>query len=314
MKKENGYFKSADEKNNIHYIIWNPEQGKPIAVIQLIHGMIEHIDRYDEFARFLTSQNIAVIGHDLLGHGRTALNNDDLGFFAYRNGNKYNNTDINTMHEICMEKFPDNQYFILGHSMGSLLLRQYLHSYPHSKLSGAIIMGTTHPNVNTIRFGIAVSDSLCKIYGARHRSRFLTKLSLGSNNHTFKEENDNKSWLTSDPLERKKNADDPFCNFLFTASAFRDMFENVYSLHLSKNLSKMNKKLPILITSGTMDPVGGYSKEVEKVYNSYKIMNFNDLTIKLWKGLRHEILHEKIKNKVFEYIYSWMLEHMEDNK
>jgi len=310
MKKESGFFKSSDEKNNIYYVIWEPDDCEPVAVLQIIHGMIEHIGRYEELARFLTSHKIAVIGNDMLGHGNTAANKKDLGFFAYKNGNKILMNDAYTVHTIGLKKFPNSKHFLLGHSMGSFIVRQFLYTYPHSDISGALIIGTAQSSPNILRLARLLADSYCKTFGGRHRSKLICALTIGKKRRIFKNENNIFASMTTDNKEIEKLKNDEFCNFFFTVSGYRDMFDGIANLYLPKNLSRVSKKIPILISSGSMDPIGSFGVEPERVYNQYKKLGVEDITLKLWRGLRHDIIHEKNKENVYKYLYSWINNHI----
>lgn len=306
MKKEEGYLPSNNEQTNLHYVVWTPAEKKPKAVLQIIHGMCEHIERYDRFAKYLNDNGIAVIGHDILGHGKSVISKENLGYFAPKHGNKYNILDIKMIHDIGRELFPESSYFIFGHSMGSFLLRQYLHTYRNSSLSGAIIAGTGHETRNTIKFAGLLANSLCKLHGKRYRSKLLFDLTLGNKNRAFVDENSKYAWLSGNKKERLKYEEDPLCHFIFTASAYRDMFYGISTLYFPKNLAKMDKNLPILLTGGTMDPIGNYGVDIEKVYDSYKAYSFKDVSLKLWRGMRHEILNETNYLAVYDYICKWI--------
>lgn len=306
MIKETGFFTSSNEKVQIHYNIWLPDECKPYAVLQIVHGMAEHSQRYEAFAEYLADKGCVVIAHDILGHGLSVQSKSDFGFFSNTNGNKHNINDINTLHTIAVDRFPNAAHFILGHSMGSLLLRQYLYTYNKANISGAIIMGTAHEPWPLVKAGYFVSYILGKLHGKRYRSRFLHNLTLGNKNTAFLSENSKYSWLTSDKNAQAVYENDPLSGFIFTVGAYKDMFRGINSLYYPKNLFKISKKLSLLITSGTMDPIGGYGAGVNKVYNSFKSLGFDDLTIKLWRGMRHEILNEVNKLKVYEYIYEWV--------
>lgn len=138
--KNEFYYPSKDGTTQIHAIEWIPD-GKVAAVLQMCHGMVEHIDRYDEFARFLAEKGYYVVGHDHLGHGKSVTSKDKLGFFHESKGNTYVIGDIHHLRKITKKKYKDVPYFMLGHSMGSFLLRQYLGLYGDG-ISGAIVMGT----------------------------------------------------------------------------------------------------------------------------------------------------------------------------
>lgn len=314
MKKESGFFKSSDEKNNIYYVIWEPDDCEPVAVLQIAHGMVEHIERYKEFARFLTSHKIAVIGNDMLGHGNTVARKEDFGFFAYKNGNKFLLSDAYTMHTIGLRKFPHSKHFLLGHSMGSFIVRQFLYTYPHSDLYGALIIGTAHDSLNFLRLARLLADSYCKTFGSRYRSKFMCASTLGKKSKIFRKENSIFASMTTDIQERESLKNDKFCKFLFTAAGYRDMLDGILNLYLPKNLSRINKKIPILISSGSMDPIGSFGIEPERVYKQYKKLGVENVTLKLWRGLRHDIIHEKNKEDVYKYIYSWVNDCMKNKE
>ena len=124
MKREFQY-PSRDGVTQIHAIEWEPE-GEIHAVMQLCHGMVEFIDRYDAFAKYLNEHGIYVVGHDHLGHGKSVQNEEYYGYFHKTNGNEYVIGDIHKLREITQKKYPDKPYFMLGHSMGSFLIRQYM--------------------------------------------------------------------------------------------------------------------------------------------------------------------------------------------
>ena len=140
MTKEKQFsFLSKDGKTKIHAVKWMPESGEYRAVLQITHGMVEYIERYKPFAEFLNDQGVLVVGHDHLGHGKSIQKEADLGYFDERKGNQYVIGDIYQLQEMTRKKYPDVPYFMLGHSMGSFLLRQYLTMYAGG-LAGVIIM------------------------------------------------------------------------------------------------------------------------------------------------------------------------------
>ena len=138
--KHEFYYTSRDSVTKIHAIEWIPD-GEVKGILQICHGMVEYIDRYDEFAKFMSGHGYYVVGHDHLGHGKSIQTEADLGYFDERKGNQYVIGDIYQLQEMTKKKYPDVPYFMLGHSMGSFLLRQYLTMYAGG-LSGAVIMGT----------------------------------------------------------------------------------------------------------------------------------------------------------------------------
>lgn len=303
MKKEEFSYPSSDGKTAIHAIRWIPEEG-PKAVLQIVHGMTEYVDRYDRFARFLADNGFLVVGNDHLGHGQSVTAEDRLGFFAEEDGNKKVLSDIHRLHEITAAAYSDKPYFMLGHSMGSFLCRQYAAEHGNT-LSGAIIMGTGMQPAAVTAFG----KELCRLIAGRkgwdHRSGMVDRIATGSYNKKF-EGNTGYEWLSTDREHVAKYAKDPLCTYMFTVNGYYNMFDSIYKLAGKSYVEGMPKDLPVLFVSGADDPVGDYGKAVQKVYDSFRKMGMKDVALILYPGDRHEILSEKDKETVDRDILSWM--------
>ncbi len=304
IKKENFNFLSSDNKTKINACKWYKEDAKYKAIVEINHGMIEYIDRYDDFAEYLAENDFLVIGHDHLGHGNSIESDQDLGYF----GKHPSNLVITDMYKLRKKFFKEDiPYFILGHSMGSYMLRKYL-SIHGNDLSGAIIMGTGYiPKVVTfIAKTIAHIEAL--FLGWRHRSKLLQKLSYDKyyKRYTLDGSDLNNSWLTKDKEKVKKYYSDPKSTYIFTDNGYLGLFEAVDFSCRKKNIDKIPKDLPILFVSGKDDPVGQNGKGVEKVYNLFKKQNIQDVEIKLYENDRHEILNETDNKVVYKDILDWI--------
>lgn len=220
--REDFTYPSSDGKNMIHGIRWTPED-KPIAVLQIVHGMVEFIARYEEFAEYLTRQGFAVVGEDHLGHGESAMSEEDLGYFG-KGGNGFLMEDIHQLRKMTTEQWPDIPYFMLGHSMGSFLLRQYLvegEKAPYAEgLSGAIVMGTGWQPDIALKLGTTLSGFVEMFRGDRHRSRLIEKMALGSNNRKIKNPRTKDDWLSKDTDVVDAYEENPLCQFHFTVNAY----------------------------------------------------------------------------------------------
>ena len=168
-EKKEFNFPSSDGQTEIHSVVWLPESGKPRAVLQIAHGMMEFIERYEEFAEFMTKHGFLVAGHDHLGHGKSLCDREDLGYIAEKNGSGCLTADMHRLRIIAQKHNPDLPYFMLGHSMGSYLLRQYLTVHGEG-LAGALILGTGSVPDGIVLFGMALAEALAKARGWRHRS------------------------------------------------------------------------------------------------------------------------------------------------
>ena len=306
IKKEKFEFTSIDNKTMINAFKWIPEK-KPKAVIQLIHGMVEYIDRYDEFARFLANKGFLVVGHDHLGHGDSVNSNDDYGYF----GDNPCDLLIKDIHKI-REMFDDDlPYIMIGHSMGSFLLRTYLSLYGKG-VDGAIIIGTGYvPSIATY-FGMAVAHIEGFFLGKKHRSKLLVKLSSDKNYKKFCSDGSNleDSWLTKDTKIVKDYFNNSKCQFIFTDNGYLGLFKAINYCCKKKNINKIPKNLSILFASGSCDPVGGMEKGVKKVFKLFEESKIMDVTLKLYPNDRHEILNETDRVIVYNDILKWINHHI----
>lgn len=303
MKKYTEKIASTDSKNNLNVIIWETEK-EPIGVLQIVHGMAEYIDRYDNFAKYMTEHGFNVIGHDHLGHGYSVSNEHDYGFFAEENGDKIIIEDMHSVTQYAREKWEELPNFILGHSMGSFCLRQYLTKYSND-VFGAIIMGTGWIPSAAALLGKTIATNTCKSKGSHTVNPLLIKLTLEPYNKPFAPARTNCDWLSRDEKQVDLYVNDKLCGFDFTAGAYKDFFTVLEKIAKNRQLIGMRKSLPILITSGSVDPVGG-KKACEKLNAQYKRCGIDDVTLKLWENDRHEILNELDKSDVYDYIYNWL--------
>lgn len=303
MKKYTEKIASKDSKNDLNVIIWETEK-EPIGVLQIVHGMAEYIDRYDNFAKYMTEHGFNVIGHDHLGHGHSVSDEHDYGFFAEENGDKIIIEDMHSVTQYAREKWEELPNFILGHSMGSFCLRQYLTKYSND-VFGAIIMGTGWIPSAAALLGKTIATNTCKSKGSHTVNPLLIKLTLEPYNKPFAPARTNCDWLSRDEKQVDLYVNDKLCGFDFTAGAYKDFFTILEKIAKNRQLIGMRKSLPILITSGSVDPVGG-KKACEKLNAQYKRCGINDVTLKLWENDRHEILNELDKSDVYRYICTWL--------
>lgn len=302
MKKEEMTIPSTDEKTELHVITWAPDE-EPKAVVQLVHGMAEYMERYDEFARYLTTRGYAVIGHDHLGHGKSVTDPSKLGFFAEENGDKIVILDMYGVTQLAGRLWPDKPVFILGHSMGSFLVRRYITRYSDD-IAGAVVMGTGDQPAAASAFGLAIANSKKKRHGNMYISSTLDKMALGNNNKPFRPNRTPVDWLSVNEENVDRYMADELCGFSFTVSAYADFFKVLQDLAHNADVEKLSHGLPVLITSGELDPVGG-EKACKAVLAKYKGLGMEDVTLKLYPGDRHEILNENDREQVYEDLGDW---------
>ncbi len=297
-------FPSSDGKNTIYAEIYTPKESLPKGIVQLVHGMIDYTGRYRELADNLTANGYILAGHHHLGHGRTAATPDDLGYFADRDGYKYVIEDVHKMNRYLHDTFPSLSVYLLGHSMGSFISRLYAAEHPHG-IDGFIIHGTAGPNP-LCGMGRLLAGAVKGLKGPRHRSSLISGMAFGSYNKRFPKEEGHNAWLTRDPetvADRDSNA---YTSFEFTVSAYIDLFRLLSGCNSKQWYRKYPKKLPTLIMSGTMDPVGNYGKGPKHVYKQLLIKGVDRIELKLYEGARHELFNETNREEVYRDIVSWL--------
>lgn len=312
MKKTELYIKSTNNVNNLHIIIWEPKEIN--AIVQISHGMIEYIDRYDRFAKFLNSKGILVVGNDHLGHGLSVKDDDELGYFTT---NKKSATLVEDLYKITQEiksKYGyEVPYFVLGHSMGSFIIRRYIMTYG-DKIDGCIIVGTGSQSGIILKSGQIVLKILKAFKGDKFRSRLVEKMAFGAYNKKFKPVNTKSDWISRDKEIVNKYINDRYCTFLFTLNGYEVLFDMLEFIQKPINISKIPKQLPLFFVSGDMDPVGNYGKAVKRIYEIYKINKIEDIDIKLYKDYRHEVLNELGYENVYKDIYNWIEERIKNTQ
>ena len=298
------YFNSSTGKNKIHARMCVPD-AEPRAIVQIIHGIAEYIDRYDEFMSFLADNGIIAVGTDHLGHGKSIESEEQTGFFAYDNGWDYVVRDEEVLRLAMHENYPELPIIVFGHSMGSFMARTLLIRYPDA-FNAAIISGTGNQGAALVNGGLIMGNLVTGLKGAHHYSKFLNNLAFGSYNKIYDNPKTEYDWLSRDEANVQKYIDDPLCGFIPSCSLFRDMMTGVKFITNKKNLTAMNKDMPVYFMSGDMDPVGECGKGVQKAYNNFLEAGMKDVSIKLYPGGRHEMLNEINKDEVYTDILAWL--------
>ena len=246
-KEEQMTYLSANGTTKIHAVKWMPEDGKYKAILQITHGMIEYIERYHEFAEYLTERGFMVVGHDHLGHGASVKDETEWGYFA-ENPSDTLVADMHSLRTTVQGENPGIPYFMMGHSKGSYMLRKYLCLHGEN-LSGAVIMGTGCVPDGTMKFGMSLCKFLAFFRGWNYRSKLVQKLSYSKPYHKFDlyGKDYTNSWLTKDVEHVKKYYSDPRCTFLFTLNGYYGLMEAVYFDNQMDNIKKVPKDLPVFL-------------------------------------------------------------------
>ena len=304
MRKEEFYYPSADKKTNIRAMRYLPEV-EVVGVLQIAHGMVEFIDRYEGFAEYLCNLGYIVTGNDHLGHGKSVNSKDDWGYFADEDGYNIVLEDMHKLTTITKDLYPNKPYFLLGHSMGSFFARYYLCKYGN-ELDAAIVMGTGQQSALTLTAGKQTCRTFARLRGWHYRSLVVNNMALGSYNKKWEPSKTHCDWLTKDNSIVEWYAKEERCQFVFTLNGYLNLFSLMSEIIDQSNLNKMPKDLPVMLVSGNDDPVGNFGKAPKEVYDSFINLGMKDVTLKLYPNDRHEILNETDKLTVYEDLYHWL--------
>ncbi len=294
---------SSDGIHTLSGVVYIPE-GKAKGIYHIVHGMTEHIGRYDKIMTDLSENGYICVGYDNLGHGYTAKDKNELGYIAKRKGWDLLCKDVKIFSDAVRAEYGQElPYFLMGHSMGSFIVRLSVEKY--IKPTKLIVMGTGGPNP-LAGIGLAVISVIKFFCGDRHISKLVDKLAFGSYNKKFSDNDENNSsWLTTDKSVRKKYWNDDFCTFKFTVSAMGDLIRLMKYSNRSAWYKNISTDIPILLLSGDEDPVGNYGQGVVLVAEKLKKQGKNTKYI-LYKGARHEILndftYEHVKSDIMNFI------------
>ena len=302
--KESFYFDSQYDGKKIHAVCYKPEC-EPCAILQIAHGMVEYIERYENFANFLCENGFMVVGNDHRGHGDSVTSDSDYGYFAEKDGNRAVLNDVHTLTSIVKKDYPQTPYFLLGHSMGSFYARQYLCEFG-DELNGAIIMGTGCQPQMLVSLGKKLTSLIAVFKGWHHRSNFVNNMAFGSYNKKFEPARTSKDWLTKDNDIVDKYINEKRCSFIFTLNAYHGMFTGIERLYDKSLLNKMPKDLPVFFVAGEDDPVGDFSVGVKKVIGHFKDVGMKNVQEKIYANDRHEILNETDREVVYADILNWL--------
>lgn len=306
MVKEELYFDSRDGRTRLHAVRYSPDDlGQVRCVLQIVHGMAEYAERYEEFAEFLVGKGFVVTGDDHLGHGKSVGENGRYGYFCRQDPATVVVRDVHRLKKMTEALYPDVPYVIMGHSMGSFIARNYMYRYG-TGIEAAVIMGTGMQPKGMLWAAKAVAHVQRLFCGSGHVSRLIDKLAFGAYNKKIADPKTACDWLSRDDSRVEKYIADPMCGFTFTVNGFATLFELVSRLYSRENLSHIPKTLPVLMVSGDADPVGDYGRGVRKAYDSLKAAGLENIELKMYEGGRHELLNETNRREVMEDICGWI--------
>lgn len=286
---------------NIHYCKWSPE-GQPKAVLQIVHGITEYVERYDIFANYLTGLGFVVVAEDHMGHGQSVNGEGIQGYF---HGGWFNAV-ADTYHLLTETKkeYPDLPYILLGHSMGSFMARTILYLHPDSGIDGAVISGTCWQPSFAMPAIVKVMETACRVVGETNVSEKLQNLVFGTYNARVEHQRTPLDWICRDT--KVVDAHPMMQGLAPKAGLLRDMMVGINSIEKAENLAKMKKDLPVFFVAGGDDPVGNYGKGIHSCAAAFRRAGMTDVSVRIYPLCRHEILNEINKEDIFEDIVQWI--------
>lgn len=296
-------FRSGNAVNNVYVRGWLPD-GPVRGTVQLAHGIAEYVQRYDPFMQFLANEGYAVYANDHIGHGRSSLPNR-LGYVGDSAGWNIMVGDMLTLHKTIAAGHPDCPHFLFGHSMGSFLARTFMIKYGEL-LSGCVLSGTGHPPKALTMGARALASVEVKRHGPGYYSELLNNVMNGQYNGGYENPRTPYDWISSDPSVVDAYIADPQCGYVPTAGLMSEMLKGVDYITSQRNIDKMPKDLPIYFVSGASDPVGELSAGVMRAYKAFLKVGMKDVSLKLYPGMRHEILNDVDRDEVMDDILAWL--------
>lgn len=304
--REDFWFDSCGA-GKIHGCRWSPE-GEPKAVLQIVHGIAEYIERYDGFAEFLTRRGFLVVAEDHMGHGQSIGSEGVQGYFT---GGWFNAVaDSYHLLEMTKAEYPELPYVLFGHSMGSFMARTILCKYPDSGIDAAIICGTGWQPAFALPAVIKIVEGECKKVGETNPSARLQNLVFGGYNKRVEHPRTEFDWLTRDAKIVDAYIAHPLCGFTASTGLLRDMMTGILYIEQPKNLAAMRKDLPVFFIAGGDDPVGSYGKGVRKAADAFRKAGMTDVDVHIYPLCRHELLNEINREEIFGDILQWLSAHV----
>ena len=292
----------------IHGCRWTPEES-PRAVVQIVHGIAEYVERYDEFAAYLNGLGFLVVAEDHMGHGQSVGENGIQGYF---HGGWFTAVeDTMTLLRETQAAYPDIPYVLFGHSMGSFMARTILCKYPDSGISAAVICGTGWQPAALLPPVTRFIEAVCRKDGEDKPSAFLENLVFGSYNKRVEHPRTAYDWLSRDAKIVDAYIAHPMCGFTPTAGLLREMMKGLTYIEKPAHLEAMKKDLPVFFVAGGDDPVGSYGKGVRRTVSQFKKAGMTDVSCRIYPLCRHEILNEINRQEIFEDIGGWILKKVE---
>ncbi len=296
-------YASHDGSSTIRALLWEPETAarpdfEPRGVVQLVHGMSEHVERYAPFAQRLCEQGFAVCANDHVGHGKSAGSAAELGHLPLNGGKDVLVEDVHTLRETVCSRYPAAPYVIFGHSMGSFVTRVYLTRHG-AGVAAAVVCGTGQQPRAQSSAGKALTSVLARLHGERYVSKLVCSMGTGAYAKAVEMPRTDVDWIATDPEVVDAYVADPLCGQDFTVGGYHTLACLVADATNAKLARKVPSELPMLFIAGGEDPVGDCGKGVKAAAREYRRAGVRTVEEIIYPGVRHEILNEPIKEQVY---------------
>ncbi len=295
IKKE-AYYNSSTGVNKIRALIWLDDSVEHIGLLQIAHGVSEHIDRYDDFARFLAEKGYIVCGNDHIGHGKSVNCPEDLGFTAEKDGFRRFVDDMHILYKIMHKRYPELKYFLFGHSMGSFCARVYASTFSE-ELSGLIICGTGQAPQG-LEFVVNTLRELTEKFGPRTRNSTMAGALNKVSSLGIKDRTSDLDWLSYNKANVEAYKNDELCGIELTVAGMRDLASIAILASDKMWPATIRPNLPILIISGGEDPIGMNGKGPVACADALSEYG-HDPEVIVYPCMRHEILNEEEHERVY---------------
>lgn len=305
MKKEEFTYDSRDNETKLRAIKYLPDEAEPVMVVQIIHGMAETADRYDHFAQFLTDRGCVVVINEHLGHGGSVRPGMPYGYFCPLDPATVVVRDVHRLKKNTQQQYPGLPYVIVGHSMGSYILRNYIEQYG-SGIQAAVLSAPGYQDKGMLTASQAMIEAQSLLLGEKHEAKMLDKIVFGKYNDKIPNPKTNFDWLSRDEKVVEAYVKDEKCGFTFTVNGFKALTDLSLRAIDQERLANIPATLPIMILSGYRDPVGDYGEAVPKIEKDLKSVGVKDVVIKMYSECRHELLNEPEKDAVMQDIYDFI--------
>lgn len=309
-------FLSRDGATQIHATLWWPAgcglqgQGlpRPRGIVQIVHGMAEHVSRYDAFARYLAGNDFLVCGHDQLGHGESVASRSQWGCLPPKEGKEILLADIDQLRHLVEGRCaPGTPHFLFGHSMGSFETRVYI-SRRGQGLAGAVVCGTGYVDPKTCRMGTTLARAIARTRGADHLSPVLHGMADGSYSKAVPNAQSPFDWLSHNRDNVNAYIADPACGFMFSAGGYATLTSLTGEACSPACARAVPPDLPLLYISGAEDPVGDNGRGTTASFKMAQEAGAKDAHLRLYPNMRHEILNETGRQTVYNDVLDWLSE------